>query len=211
MKRMLDLYSGLGGASEAFVKAGWQVDRLENNGLLTDPKSEFCVEGTTHQDVLTWDFHKLPPCTYDFIWASPPCLEFSQAYRAPAMVAKREGREFKPDLSLLARAKEIIDWFKPEWWVIENVRGASKPFSEFLQSPPRQIVGPFFLWGVFPFIQTETGWTHLKETRKKGDGGMSTWSDDPIRANRKGKIPFEISRQFLEGVTEQTRITEWIA
>ena len=208
---MLDIYLGLGGASEAFCRSmDWEVHRLENNVLLTDKNSEFYVSGTTHQDVLEWPFHDLPKGYYDFIWASPPCLEFSQAYGAPAMIAKREGREFNPDMSLLVKAKEIIDWFKPEWWVIENVRGASKPFSEYLRSPPRQIVGPFYLWGIFPFIETEKGWRHIKETRKKGDGGMSTWSTDPIRANKKGKIPFEISQRFFQGIEEQTKITEWI-
>jgi site-specific DNA-cytosine methylase len=34
--RMLDICSGLGGASEAFIDAGWEVTRLENNPLLTN-------------------------------------------------------------------------------------------------------------------------------------------------------------------------------
>ena len=36
MKYMLDLFSGLGGASEAFVDCpGWNVLRVENNPLLS--------------------------------------------------------------------------------------------------------------------------------------------------------------------------------
>ena len=203
MRRMLDIYSGLGGASEAFVKAGWEVHRLENNLLLTDSESEFYVPGTTHQDVLSWPFHDLPKGYYDFIWASPPCREFSNAYSAPRSIAAREGEEYEPDMTLVEKAKEIIDWFGPQYWVIENVSGARQDISNFLQSPPRQILGPFFLWGIFPFVTMEYDWTH-----SKADG--DTWSTDPIRPNRRGKIPFEVSEKFRLAITNQRQITEWI-
>lgn len=35
------------------------------------------------------------------------------------------------------------------WWVLENVRGATKYINPVL-GKPRQSHGPFFLWGVFP-------------------------------------------------------------
>jgi hypothetical protein len=200
--RMLDLYSGLGGASEAFKQAGWDVVRVENNELLTDPSSEYYVDGTTHADILELQppYHFGEP--FDFIWASPPCREFSNGYNAPGPTARRNGEEFTPDLSLVLKAKEIIDALNPKWWVIENVAGASKPISAALNVPPWQIIGPFFLWGSFPFIHMEYDWTHSKVTGDK-------WSSHPLRANYKAKIPLEVSSMFLEAVTGQTKITEW--
>lgn len=203
MPRMLDIYSGLGGASEAFVKAGWQVDRLENNELLTDPKSEFYVPGTTHQDVLEWPFQDLPKGYYDFIWASPPCREFSNAYSSPRSIARREGVDYTPSLELVLRAKEIIDWFGPKYWVIENVAGGRKEISAALQIPPRQIIGPFFCWGIFPFVTIDYDWTHSKYEQ-------DSWSTDPLRSNRRAKIPFEVSEKFRMAITDQRQITEWI-
>ena len=44
--RVLDLFSGLGGFSEAFYRAGDEVVRVENNPLLSE------VPCTTMQDVL---------------------------------------------------------------------------------------------------------------------------------------------------------------
>jgi site-specific DNA-cytosine methylase len=42
--KMLDLFSGLGGASEAFVRAGWEVMRIENNPLLSEvPNTEIHI------------------------------------------------------------------------------------------------------------------------------------------------------------------------
>lgn len=198
MPRMLDIYSGLGGASEAFVKAGWEVHRLENNVLLKD------VPHTKQVDVMTWPFVDIPAGYYDLIWASPPCVEFSTAYSAPRSKAAREGREYKPDLTLLQKAMEIIVALQPTYFIIENVSGASKIFSEELGvNAPRQILGPFYLWGIFPYISVDRNWSHSKF---EGD----TWSDDPLRANKRGKIPIELSQAVLDAVTRQRQITEWI-
>lgn len=197
MPRMLDIYSGLGGASEAFVLAGWEVHRLENNVLLRD------VPHTKQVDVTTWPFKDIPAGYYDFIWASPPCLEFSTAYASPRSKAQRIGAEYKPDLTLLKKAIEIIDYLKPPYYVIENVSGASKIFSkEMGVNAPRQILGPFLLWGIFPYISIDRNWSHSKS---EGD----TWSTDPLRANKRGKIPIELSQAVLDAITQQRQITEW--
>ena len=196
MPRMLDLYSGLGGASEAFVRAGWEVVRVENNPLLEN------VPHTILHDVR--DHHVVFEDDYDFVWASPPCTEFSNAYGGPKGVAYRSGVDFAPDLTLLNRALEIIELIKPKYWAIENVAGASKIFSHTMKvNSPRQIIGPFFIWGIFPFVIVDYDWTHTKASQ-------DVWSSDPLRANKKGKIPFEISRGFLNSITNQKQITEWI-
>ena len=197
--RMLDLYSGLGGASEYFRQVGCEVHRLENNILISSPKSPDYVPGTTHQDVLDWPFQHLPPGYYDFIWASPPCKEFSDALKAPRTLARNEGREFQPDLSLVLKAKEIIEYFNPPWWVVENVRGAKKDFTKVFGTPPWQIVGPFYLWGHFPRIGD------IEHTKKSVDPGYN----HPLRANHKGKIPLEMSKAFYHAVTQQRKLTEW--
>lgn len=196
--RILDIYSGLGGASEAFALAGWEVHRLENNVLLRD------VPHTEQVDVMTWPFHDIPPGYYDVIWASPPCLEFSTAYAAPRSVAARSGTEYNYDLTLLRRAIEIIKALQPTYYVIENVSGASKIFSDELGvNAPRQIVGPFFLWGCFPYLSMNANWSHAKSDN-------DTWSTDPLRANKRGMIPLELSKALLNSVTAQRQITEWL-
>jgi hypothetical protein len=197
MPRMLDLYSGLGGASEAFLRAGWDVVRVDNNPLLEQ------VPNTTIRDILTLEspWHFGDP--FDFIWASPPCTEFSNAYSAPRAVARREGRDFKPDLSLVVKAKEIIDQLNPKWWCIENVSGASKDISRALGVPPWQVIGPYFLWGRFPFIHLDYDWTRSKYEDDVGP-------EDPLRANKRGKIPLEISSAFLDFISCQRQISDWV-
>ena len=188
MKRFLDLFSGLGGASEAFVRSpSWEVLRIENNPLLAD------VPESVQMDILS-DVAMLTALSFqpDFIWASPPCLEFSQAFSAPKPKAKREGREFKPSLDLVRRAKEIIETVEPKYWVIENVIGAIKDFEPVL-GRPRLICGSFVFWGNFPLF------TPPLEAKKHTKKGIDV-RDSPIRANIRAKIPLVVSQSFLKTV-----------
>lgn len=197
MRRMLDICSGLGGASQAFQEhPDWEVHRIENNLLLKD------VPGTTLIDVFEWDYKReIPRGYYDLIWASPPCTEFSQAYAAPGPTARRENRAFSPDLGIAKKCLEIIEYFDPGYWVLENVQGSSKILSQLIGKPPRQIVGPFYLWGVFPFLSMSSNYKH----RKYED---DTWSSDPLRANKRGMVPFEVSNELLNSIMSPT-LGEW--
>ena len=193
--RMLDLCSGLGGASEAFVEAGWQVVRIESNPALEH------IPHTRIADVM--DYRPAGAADLDLVWASPPCLDFSQGFNAPGPTAMREGRDFVPDVSLLLKVKEIIDVLKPKYWVIENVAGASQIFTELLGSPPRQIIGPYLLWGIFPFIAMDYSWVRPK-------GKTQSWNiGDPLRATKRAIIPMTISRKLCEAISEQKTLGEY--
>ena len=124
MKYMLDLFSGLGGASEAFITdPKWEVLRIDNNPLLME------VPATVIMNI-----NDLTPnqCELfvDLVWASPPCREFSDGYSSPKSKWVRENgiATYKPDMNLLISAIELIEEIKPKYWVIENVRGAIRYF-----------------------------------------------------------------------------------
>ena len=78
MPLMIDLFSGLHGASAAFTENGWGVISIEKNRDL---------EATYHMDVLREKDRIIEILSklerIDFLWASPPCYDFSQAHAAP--------------------------------------------------------------------------------------------------------------------------------
>lgn len=201
-KLIWDICSGLGGASEAFIMAGWDVIRIENNEALG------WVPKTQILNVLEWmDWiddliieHGIP----DMIWASPPCLEFSQAYAAPGPVAKREGRDFEPSLEIVFAIQDILDRVRPRHWIIENVAGACSHFAPIF-GHHFQKVGPFFLWGRCPTIMVPDGWSHSKT----GPGSGDLHSSDPMRANKRAYVPLILSQAVVEAVTHQTTLEEW--
>ena len=195
--KMLDLCSGLGGASQPMLENDWEVLRIENNPLLENISDTFIM------DVEDFDFKQItsPPHSVDLIWASPPCLQFSVAYSAPKSIAKREGKSYEPDLSLLKKCIEIIEWAEPRFWVIENVIGAMKDFNPIL-GPPRQIIGPFALWGNFPFIHLDRDFSHSKYLNDKA-------ASNPLRANYRALVPYPLADSLRRSIEEQRSILEW--
>ena len=198
MKRVLDLYSGLGGFSEAFARSpNWEVIRIENNPLLRD------VPHTILADILTLD-----PRDYteiDLILASPPCTEFSNAYAAPKARAYRRGvrgDDYKPDMTLVETAVRWNAIIKPKFFLMENVKGSQRYFAKVRQYPI-MVHGPFVFYGNFPRFQMPRSWEHTK-------AGQDTWSDDPLRANKKGKLPLELSRAVLETFEGTMTLERWI-
>jgi hypothetical protein len=192
---ILDLCSGLGGWTEAFVQNGWNVIRIENN-----PELNY-VPFTQEWDVLEWQdwIDNIPHP--EIIVASPPCLEFSDALSAPRTRARREGREFTPNLDLVRACLDIIDYLKPKYWILENVRGAQEDFRPLLGAR-RQKIGSFYLWGNFPLIITNPGFHHTKDDNDPG-------SSNPLRANIRAMIPFEISFALLKTLQGHTDLRRW--
>lgn len=66
MKVALDLFSGSGAATAAFRAADWHVVTLDSD--------------RRRQPAILADVSRLPlKGSVDFLWASPPCTEFSDA------------------------------------------------------------------------------------------------------------------------------------
>tara|TARA_R110000824_G_C15180082_1_gene673682 strand:+ start:138 stop:788 length:651 start_codon:yes stop_codon:yes gene_type:complete len=206
-KYMIDLFSGLGGASEAFVNDDeWIVRRFDNNPLLEE------IEYTHITDNMFLDAEKL--CIFlcngygkqvDLIWASPPCTDFSSAYNAPKSKKSRGEKGFEswePDFELLKSTIQFITLHQPKYWVIENVAGSIKMFEKYL-GKPTQIIGSQVLWGNFPFIMLSPG---FKKNKSDGD----SWSSDPLRANKRAKVPYEISQGLKIAMEEQRTLWEWV-
>jgi len=102
--RLLELFSGTGSIGRAFEAQGWEVISLD-----------ILPGATTTQDILTWDHTVFPPGHFDFVWASPPCTEYSKARTR----AKRP-RDYDLADATVSRALEIIDYFCPQLWLLEN-------------------------------------------------------------------------------------------
>ena len=141
---MLDLCSGLGGASQAMRDRGWRVVRVD-----IDPQYKPDIVA----DITTCSYCGPTPT---LVWASPPCRGFSRH----SMPWLRPAKE--PDLSIVMACKRIINESRPMWWVVENVRGAV-PFLMSFLGRPSKIINPYYLWGNFPPFEVDRARIKNKE------------------------------------------------
>tara|TARA_R100000353_G_C6509546_1_gene196267 strand:- start:2183 stop:2806 length:624 start_codon:yes stop_codon:yes gene_type:complete len=201
MLHMVDLCAGLGGASEAMVRSNkWSVLRIDNNPLLADVP--FMVMADVKQMQGKVKSHAGIE-KIDLVWASPPCVDFSGGYSSPKSIAAREiGLEnYNPDLSLVKAIKNIIDTVQPKYWVVENVVGSIRYLSEIL-GEPRQIIGPYVLWGNFPFIDLDPG--SIIPKKYKDTNGL-----DPLRANKRAKVDLLLSIRLAQAIETQKTLFEY--
>ena len=90
-----------------FREFGWDVTDVDWDG-------RFRAEIVT--DILTWDYKAaFPQGHFDVVWASPDCTQYSRA-RTNA----KTPRNFESADRLVAMCREIIDYFQPRLWFIEN-------------------------------------------------------------------------------------------
>ena len=106
MKHTLELCSGYASFSHV-AKSDFNCETVTVD---IDPyfNPTFCV------DILKWDYQRaFEPLHFDIIWCSPPCTEYSNQ--------KRSGvRNLELADSIVLKCIEIIRFFKPPLWCIEN-------------------------------------------------------------------------------------------
>ena len=67
-------------------------------------------------DIMTWDYKAaFPQGHWDVIWASPDCTQYSRA-----RTTAKTPRNFAKADALVQKSRDIIDYFQPSVWFIEN-------------------------------------------------------------------------------------------
>ena len=99
---MLELFSGTGSVGQVAKELGYDVISLDRD-----------MEAHIQIDIMDWDYTDLPPWMFDVIWASPPCTEYSRAKTCGV-------RDIEGSNEVVKKTLEIIEYFKPKYWIIEN-------------------------------------------------------------------------------------------
>jgi len=149
--RALVLFKGTGSIDRALEQQGFQVDSLD-----LDPK----CGATWTCDVLQWEAWKdMSPGRYDFIWASPPCVQYSRA-----RTTAKTPRNFELADGIVQRTLEIIFHLAPKAWLLENPQTGLLKTRKVIEGYPYRDVcycryseagrwmyrKPTRLWGVLP-------------------------------------------------------------
>ena len=104
--RCLDLFCGTKSFTKIALKHGHECDSLD---IIAKFLPTFCV------NIMDWDYKLLPKNHYDCIWASPNCKDYSTMNFLSAKT-----KDLKDSDLLVEKVIEIIEYFDPEYWYIEN-------------------------------------------------------------------------------------------
>jgi len=202
---MLDLFCGTKSIANAFEKEGFEVLTLDSN-LQFNP--------LIWADVVHWEYKmgekesSVGQRDIDVIWASPPCEAFSVAsvYRHWVQCSK----ECPPDpitgtaeraIQLVQKTIEIIEYFKPRYWFIENPRAMLRKMP-FMRGLPRHTITycqygdtrmkPTDIWGIFPKSFPMRKCKAGDKCHEPAPRGSKTGTQGLKNSIERGRIPEEL-------------------
>ena len=120
--KTLDLFCGTKSFSKIADKYGYETHTL-------DILDKF--NPTYLTDIMEWDYKQFPPGYFYIIWASPNCKDYS----ALNFLSKKI-KDLTESNNLILRVLEIIEYYNPKYWYMENPQTGKLKDQEFMVGLP---------------------------------------------------------------------------
>jgi hypothetical protein len=155
--KILDLCSGSKSVCVAAYEL-WGEHNVEYWGLDADWK----CQPELHLSILNWEYEKSFSQDYgwDIIWASPPCTEYSRA-------KSRGVRNLELADSIAKKCLEIIDFYKPRYWFVENPWTGMLKDRDFMQPNSHLMHRCTYCHYGRPFMKPTSIWTNREGLKLK--------------------------------------------
>ena len=148
--KVLELFSGIKSFSKQLDKRKYEVISLD---ILPKFKPDIIT------NILEWDYTNLK-FKPDIIWSSPPCIEYSHA--------KRRGvRNLELADKIVKKTLEIIKYFKPKIWFMENPQTGLLKKRDFMINLNLPYVDVSYCQYGYPYRKQTRIWTNLNNWHGK--------------------------------------------
>jgi site-specific DNA-cytosine methylase len=196
--KILELFAGSKSFSNAAASHGHQVFTSDYDPAFD---THYCV------DIFDFDYDKVPFIP-DVIWASPPCESFSVASIGHHWNHDKtpKTKNAETGMNMILKTLEIIEYYNPKYYFIENPRGMMRKMP-FMQHHPVRHTVTYCQYGDTRMKPTDIWTNHLDWTprpackngqpchvaaprgSRTGTQGISTYYD-------RSKIPFELCNEI---------------
>ena len=130
---LISLYDHSGNASRPYKEAGWQVVQVDiKNGI----------------DIMTWDYTGIKADRVGII-IMQPCTCYALCGNRHK-VSRLNNGEFEQSQLLVAKSKEIIDYFNPFFWQLENPKTDIHKKNGWIGQRPKFVFNPCDFAGYDP-------------------------------------------------------------
>ena len=190
--RIWDICCGTRSVSNVWKEHGHEALTLD-----IDPKCEpdICT------DIMSWEYTDSNLGPPDFIWCSPPCTHYSTARTRAKTPRDLEGSD-----KIVQRCLDIIQYWRPKYWALENPQTGLLKTREVIQGLPFVDVD-YCAFGA-PYRKRTRFWTNCTWTpSKRGEHGRSP---HPMQVRWQGRdgqrctlamlhsIPTPLTRELMD-------------
>ena len=169
--KVLELFSGTGSVGKVCKEIGWETLSVDIDG-----RADITI------DILDWDYKQYDKDEFDVIWASPPCATFS-AMQYSNLGRVRNGGIFTKEMMesdmttkgdpLVLKTLEIITYFNPHYWFMENPDTGRLKDRPYMKDIPYYIVD-YCMYSNWGYRKRTRIWTNKNNWIAKMCDGKGT-------------------------------------
>ena len=157
---VLELFSGTKSVGKVCDKLGWNAISVD----LELPATHEC-------DIMDFDYKQYPKDYFSIIWASPPCTYYSNLQNCWLGRKKKDGILFTKEIlenqrkdsdKLILKTFEIIDYFNPELWILENPQRGTLKDRDIMKYIPYYDVS-YCMYSNWGYEKRTRIWTNKKD------------------------------------------------
>lgn len=158
--KVLELFSGTGSVGKCCKQLGWDVVSVD------------MILPADHQvDIIDFDYKQYPKDEFDIVWASPPCTNYSMLKKCWYGRKLKDGTIYSKEQNikdqdeadkLVLKSFEIIDYFNPSLWFMENPQTGNLKNRDIMKDIPFYDVD-YCMYSDWGYKKRTRVWTNKKD------------------------------------------------